>query len=156
MQLKHIESLKSLDDNDLQDIIDSSFSYYMGTASIPNKIREDSNKGKVFSGLIRFYRSFNSNKKFEEEQVLQSLKELLKGKTSVVTSLWEKINNIHMMQIKRIKFGECGIVNIKQPLNLKMSYLDSVIENIKKFANLTWRINICISNNLSNRVSGLF
>jgi hypothetical protein len=150
MQLKHLECLKALNDNDIQYIIDSSFSYHTKNLSMPADVISNIGKGKCFSSLVRFYRSLNSNKKIEEEQAQQALRELIKNK-DIVTSLWEKINSLQIKQLKRFKFGE--IAPSKTVLICgTQCYLDNIISNVKRFCNITWRINICITNHITNRV----
>jgi hypothetical protein len=152
MHIKYIEGLKNIDDNDIEYLINSSFNYYVSNETISDDIKQNDNKKKNFSSLVRFYRSFNSNKKHEEEHLAQSLKELFKNKTAIISSLMDKINKINQHQTKRIKFGESTIDHKHTLVSHPSTYVGGLASNIKRFQSLTWRVNITISNNASNRV----
>jgi hypothetical protein len=157
MQFKYLENLKSLDEKDAEILINNSFNYFTTGTQIPEEIKQSSDNKIHFSNLVRFYRSINLNKRLDEEHTLQALKEILKSKANIIPKFYEKINQVYVRYDKKIKFGEfnSSILQREQIVNkdLPSLYYNNLISNIKKFNNLNWRINICISNNISNRVT---
>jgi len=96
--------------------------------------------------LYRFFRSANYLKKNEEE----AIKEVFKNKNDIINSLMDKINKIYDVQSKRILFSDyCNkpfTVNFE-----RCQYLD-IISNVMQLKHFSYKINVIISNNNSNRV----
>jgi len=163
MLFKYLEILKSIEEKDLKELLESSFNHF--TSNRTNKINENIIESKVlkagFSGLVRFFRCINANKKLEEDQINQLAKEIFKGKNAELNSiLINQINSILSIQNKRINFTE---VNLEALKNIKNSDNDSsnnyiaakrqfLLNNIFEFKSFSWKIDINISNNISNRV----
>jgi hypothetical protein len=162
MMVKHLDILKtsSIDDNDLASLIRNSFGYYVNNSIKTldkETIHQDENKLKIFSNLVRYFRNVNSNKKFDEEAFNSFLKEILKDKPKSITILTEKVNEVISVQQKRINFTDK--LNHKK-LNflvdsgkLSTSGLNDLLnDKITDIKNFSFRVNVTISNNFSNRV----
>jgi len=161
MLFKYLETLKQLEEKDLKELIEESFQHFSSdrTNKINDKFIESKTLKAGFSGLIRFYRCINANKKFEEDQINQLVKEIFKGKNTELNNLLiNQINSIINIQNKRINFSEINLEAIKNRKNRddnSNEYLakrDFLINNIFEFKSFSWKININISNNVSNRV----
>ncbi len=156
MSIKYLDSLKTHNDKDLFLIINDSYNYYINNADINDSIRQDDSKKKAFSTLLRFYRSINSNKKIDEETFNQPIKELLKNKETSINQLIDKINQIVSKQLQRHKFVEQSPTPLLKLVPSPTAYMDDLLCNIKSFSSLSWRLNIAISNNYSNRVNFIY
>lgn len=161
MLFKYLEILKQSEDNDLKELLEQSFQYFSSNRSnkISDKITNSKSLSAGFSSLVRFYRSLNANKKIDDDQINQLVKELFKGKTSDLNSiLINQINNIISVQNKRINFTEIklGLSKNRQisddNSNENLAKREFLINNILEFKSFSWKIKIAISNNISNRV----
>lgn len=162
MLFKYLEILKSIEEKDLKDLLETSFNYF--TSNKTNKINDNIIESKAlkacFSGLVRFYRCVNANKKIEDDQINQSIKEIFKGKNTELNEvLLNQINRILSVQNKRINFTEINLEAIRKRKNSdnddSSDYLAKkafLLNNIFEFKSFSWKININISNNVSNRV----
>ena len=152
MSLKHIEILKNFQDNDISFILNESFKYYISKSEIDSSIRADESHKKLFSTLIRFYRSINTNKKIEEETFNQQIKDILKGKESSMKILNDIITYITSKQTQRLKYNDITRYTIKSFITNKTNYVNDFVSNIKNFRSISWKLNINISSIYSNRV----
>jgi hypothetical protein len=159
MLFKHLEILKSLEETDLKNLLDTSFKYYSSQKkiNIDENILNSKNLQGGFSGLIRFYRSINSNKKIEDNQLNQIIKELFNGKSpDLINLLLSHINTILGIQKKSINFVEINLnektYNNEENSNEYIAKREFLLNNILEFKNFSWRINISISNNNFNRI----
>ena len=108
MLLKYLDYLKQLDENEIEELLNYSFKYFSSNQSIQleNKYFINKNLKIGLSYLIRFYRSINTNKKIEDEQINNYLKDIFKGKNSQFHKiLFENINLINNIQNKWIYFN---------------------------------------------------
>lgn len=102
---------------------------------------------RSISSVYQFFRSLNTNKKFDED----SLKDLLKSKPNLVAKIIEKINEISLIQQKKLIFNE----NSERSMSLQSKtkhFMQFCTDNIHKIKNFEWKINITISNNNQLRV----
>ena len=167
MNFKLLEPLKSTNysNDEILQLINSAFNYYCKQTLVrSDELEKDETKQKIFSNLVRFFRSINTNIKIEEGFLSSNLKELFKThSTNLIESLNEKVNEIISIQTIRINFSEYKLGKdpcrhfIKQSnMNLlnnnKYSVNSNLITAIKSFRNLGYRINVTVSNKDSNRV----
>jgi len=178
MNSKLIESLKNIEieDSDLCSIVESAFKFIYFNSNIKNLSSIISNNSnnlnsqKAFSILTRIFKNFNTNKKLEEENLNNSLKEFLKGKNNSVNLIMTKIKEISSIQMKRNNFSDnlstrhlnYFIVNKKEKFNNESLGLDRldinnnllgfISRNLYPLTNFSFKINIIISNDSSNRV----
>jgi len=155
MNTKVLENLKhlNLEENDLILAINNSFELYINNSQqkIDENIKTNVNLQKGFSCLIRFFRCINSNKKFEEETLVNSIKEILKDKTKSITILIQKVKEIISVQSTRINFTDRLI---KRKLNYLSNAKFNKVEGnyIHLLTNFSFKISVSISNNYSNRL----
>ena len=152
MSLKFLEILKNLQDKDILFLLNESFNFYTTKSDIHNLIKNDENNRRVFSSLIRFYRSIYSNKKLEEETFNLQLKEILKGKELSLKALNDQIALTISKQNQKIKFNNINIFSNQTLVINRTEYLNGIISNIKNLRSLSWKLNINVSNINSNRV----
>jgi len=161
MLFKYLDILKQIEENDLKDLLESTFEYFSSAKSkkIESNIMLSKNLKAGFSSLIRFYRSINSNKKIEEEQIIQIIKEIFKGKNIDLNSvLLNQINLIQNIQNKRVNFSQINLSEritgnkIDTESYENLAKREFLLNNILEFKSFSWKININISNNISNRI----
>jgi len=165
MNFKLLEPLKTSNysNDEILQLINSAFNYYCKhSLVISEELKNDETKQKIFSNLVRFFRSINTNIKIEEGFLSLNLKELFKTHSNLIESLNEKVSEIIAIQTIRINFSEyklgkdacrnfikqsnMNLLNINDSLNLNL------ITAIKSYRNLSYRINVTVSNKDSNRV----
>lgn len=158
MNFKLLDLLKSSNytTEELQQIINSSYRYfYKNSFTDIQELKRDQAKQKIFSNLIRFYRSINSNKKIEEGLVLSNLKENIKN-TTLIESLNEKVNEIISIQTTRFNYSDTFSSSrhfIRQSdINIKSKNESDLLTAIKSFKNLSYKLNVTVLNKDSNRV----
>jgi hypothetical protein len=164
MNFKLLELLKSSNysNEEILQLINSAyFYYYKQSITQSQELRKDENKQMIFSNLVRFFRSINTNNKIEEGLLLSNLKDIFKTQSYfLIESLNEKVNEIISIQTKRINYSDnklskdvCRYFIRQSNINL-ISNKDSlnIITAIKSYRNLSYRINVTVSNKDSNRV----
>lgn len=162
MLFKYLDYLKQIDEKDLKDLLDNAFTFFASNKNqkIDDKIMQSNMLKTAFSCLVRFYRSINIYKKVEEEQISFHMKEIFKGKSAeLLTTMQNQINTVVNIYNKRINFSEINLSDNKLHYN-KDEELDSdyyakrnfLLNNIFELRNFSWKINIKISNSITNRV----
>lgn len=163
MNLKVLENVKNLnvEENDLVELISNSYNFYLNYSNIKlsENLKNDLIKQKVFSNFVRFFRSLNSNKKFEDEVFQNFLKEGFKGKTKFISTLSDKVQEIIAVQTNRIYFSDRGNLNYLSSGNADnenskpfSDLMNNLSNNYHLIKNLSFKILVTISNNISNRV----
>lgn len=148
---KLIDPIKQMEDSKLNDCIDLSYSLFTKEISNQNQINKipKNYDVKIISNLVRFFRLINPSVKLDEEVI----KEAFKGKQQSYNNITSKISEIIKSLSTRISF--CDKFNSLQSKNFFFrdnSQSNPIINSIYDFVNLTWRIELVISNSNSNRV----
>jgi hypothetical protein len=162
MNLKFLEQLKAytIEDSELQNLILSAYNYNSVKSDNLLQNLQEENQKKVFSILVRFFRSLNSNKKIDEESLNLCLKDVFKNKQNSISSIHDKINEIVSIQSTRISFStnknerRLNYFNVKQDCNFYnlSDPTEFISDNFHNLTNFYFKLNIGISNKHSNRV----
>lgn len=155
MFFKCLDNLKSYADEELVQLSLIAFNFFKNKTISKDKITDNINSQIALSTLIRFFRSVNINKRIDEDTINSNLKDYLKNKPETIKQIYLKIKEIFSLQTQKINFSEKQFDNLNHFIytNNKKNYIDNLLEeNLKELTNFSWRINVTISNNVSNRV----
>lgn len=165
MNLKMLDNLKNFqfEEKEYIDLINSSFKFYVNHSNckVEEEIKVNESKQKVFSFLLRFFRSLNSNKKFEEETFQHTLKDNLKDKPKAIALISEKVKEIYSVQSNRISFADkmtkrnfnyLNFTNFNNANSNAEVFVSNLESNIHRLKNFAFKLLVTISNNNSNRV----
>lgn len=150
---KLFEPLKLQDDTSTNDYLDISYSVFSKEIISPAYIKKLAKKldVKIISNLIRFFRMINPSVKLDEE----IFKDIFKNKPNSLSNFSEKVIEIYRSQNSRLLFTEK--INFLKTSNFfckdnTLQSLNNSSNNIRELCNITWKINLIISNKSSNRV----
>ena len=143
---KLLETIKPLQDDEVKDYLDFSYSLFSKDLLDQNKMNKISTKLNVhiLSSLVRFFRLITPTFSFDDDEI----KEVFKNKNQALKFFQEKINEIRSIQNTRINFTDK--ISLLKTKSLVLSNVKE--KGIKIFSNISWKVDLIISNKLCSKV----
>lgn len=149
---KLLEPFKQEKDDSLNDYINISYSIYNKEIIAQNQLNKVSKKfdNKLISNLIRIFRMTNHVNVLDEDY----LKDVFKGKDTSMSNFLSKIKEINSSLGVKLSFLDKS----SSLLNKNLFCYDNQTKNIlglvkfNQLENITWKVELVISNSTSNRV----